>query len=121
MRCFLRPLNITYKDPVTNREVRNKLRDAIGNNDLLSIVTKHKLKWYGHILSASDMTKTILQGTVKGTRGRGRQRKNWEDNIKDLTGLEYDESVRAVEDRVGWRRIVETSCVAPQRPSRLSD
>ena len=54
------------------------------------------------------MTKTILQGTVKGTRKRGRQRKRWEDNTKDWTGLEFGESVRAVEDREGWRRIVET-------------
>ena len=28
------------------------------------------------------MTKTSLQGTIKGTRRRVRQRKRWEDNIK---------------------------------------
>ena len=32
------------------------------------------------------MVKTILQGVVKRTRRRGRLRKTWLDNIKDLTG-----------------------------------
>ena len=33
------------------------------------------------------MVKTIMQGTLKGTRGRVRQRKRWEDNIKGTTEL----------------------------------
>ena len=63
------------------------------------------------------MTKTILQGTVKGTRRRDRQRRRWKDNIKDCTRLEYDEYVRAFEDRdrEGFRRIVEASSVLPSR------
>ena len=64
------------------------------------------------------MVKIILQGTVKGSRRRGRQRKRWGNNIKDLTGLDFGESFKAVEDRVGWRRIVETSTAVSQRPSR---
>ena len=59
------------------------------------------------------MTNTSLQGTVKGTRRRGRQGKKWEDNIKDWTGLESGESVRAVDDKGGWKRIIETSSVVP--------
>ena len=45
------------------------------------------------------MTKTILQGTVRGTRRRGRQRKRWEDNIKEWTGLDFPETQRAADDR----------------------
>ena len=118
MRCYRRLLKIIYKLYLTNEEVRNKIQDAIGkHDDLFSIVKKRKLRWYGHISRASGMVKTISQGTVKGTRGR--QRKTWEDNIKDWIGLEFGESVRAgayncmplvrvVEDLVGRRRNVET-------------
>lgn len=67
------------------------------------------------------MAKTILQGTVKGTRRRGRQKERWKDHIKDSTRLEFGESIRAVEDRAGWRHIVEKSSVVPQQPSRLTD
>ena len=42
------------------------------------------------------MARIILQGTVKGTRRNGAQRKRGEDSINDRTGLEFGESVRAV-------------------------
>ena len=40
--------------------------------------------WYGHVASSSGLAKTILQGTVKGGRRQGRQRKRWEDNIREM-------------------------------------
>ena len=36
-------------------------------------------KWFGHVSRSSGLAKTILQGTVKGKRKRGRQKKRWED------------------------------------------
>ena len=65
--------------------------------------------------------KTILQGTVKGARRRGRQKKRWEDNIKEWTGMGFGDSLRAAEDREGWKGIVATLSVVPQRPPRLRD
>ena len=67
------------------------------------------------------MAKTILQGTVKGGRRQDRQRKRWEDNIREWTGLEFGKSQRAVENREKWRKLVAKSSVVPQRPSRLRD
>ena len=43
----------------------------------------------GKTTSKSELAKTILQGTVKGGRRRGRQRKRWEDYIKEWTGQDY--------------------------------
>ena len=87
MRCYRRLLNISYKDHVTNEEVRSRIQNAIGvHDDLLTMVKKRKLRWYGHISRSSGMAKTILQGAVKGARRRGRQKKRWEDNIKEWTG-----------------------------------
>ena len=41
MRCYLRLLNISYKDHVTNEEVRRKIQAAIGEYDeLLTLVKK---------------------------------------------------------------------------------
>ena len=76
MRCYRRLLNISYKDHVTNEEVRNRIQNATGmHDDLPTIVKKRKLRWYGHISRCSGMAKTILQGSVKGARRRGRQTK----------------------------------------------
>ena len=57
------------------------------------------------------------QGTVKGGRRQGRQRKRREDNARDWTGLEFAMSQRAVEKRENWRKLVTKSSVVPQRPS----
>ena len=89
MRCYRKILHISYKDHVTNNEVRAKIQRATGPHE--------------------------------GGRRQGRQRKRWEDNIKKWTGLEFDKSQRAVENRGKWRKLVAKSSVVPQRPSRLRD
>ena len=84
MRCYRKILCISYKDHVTNEEVHAKIQQAIGlHEDPLIIVKRHKLQWYGHVSHSSCVAKTILQGTVKGGRRQGRQRKRWEDNIRE--------------------------------------
>ena len=113
-------LHISYKDHVTNEEVCAKIQQAIGpHEDLLMIVKRHKLQWYGHVSRSSGLSKTILQGTVKEGTRQGRQRNRREDNIREWTGLELDKSQRAVENREKWRKLVAKSPVVPQRPSRL--
>ena len=60
---------------------------------------------------SSGLAKTILQGIVKGGKRRGRQRKRWEDNIREWTGLEFTKSQRAAENMEKWRKLVVTSSV----------
>ena len=79
----MRLLNISYKDHVMNKEVRNRIQNATGVHDDLTMVKKQKLRWYAYISRSSGMAKTIMQGTVKGARMRGRQKKRWEDNIRN--------------------------------------
>ena len=67
------------------------------------MVKKRKLRWYGHISRSSGMAKTILQWTVKGERRRGRQKRRREDNIKELTELEFGDYPTAAEDREGLK------------------
>ena len=85
MRCYQRLLHISYKDHVTNEEVRRKIRAAVGEYDelLLTLIKKWKLRWFGHVSRSSGLAKTILQGTVKGKRKRGMQKKRWGKNIKE--------------------------------------
>ena len=94
------PKNTLYKNHVTNEAFRRKIQAAIGEYDvLLTPVRKWKLRWFGHVTRASGLAKTILQGTVKGQRKRGRQKKRWEDNIKGWTGMDFANSTRAAENR----------------------
>ena len=76
MRCYREILHISYKDHVTNEEVRAKIQQAIGpHEDHLTIVKRRKLQWYSHVSRSLGLAKTILQGTVKGGRRQGRKRK----------------------------------------------
>ena len=77
------------------------------------------MKWYGHITRASGLAKTVLQGTVRGGRRRGRQRKRWEDNIRDWTGLELSDAMRRAEERKEWRMLVARLCGAPTVPKTM--
>ena len=78
MRCYGKILCISYEDYVTNEEARAKIQQAIGpHEDLLTVVKRRTLQWYGHVFRSSGLAKTILQGTVKGggedkaDKGRG--------------------------------------------------
>ena len=69
-----------------------------------------------------------LQGAEKGGFGEAlaaddmpRQRKRWEDSIREWTGQEFGKSQRAVENREKWGKVVAQSSVVPQRPWRSRD
>ena len=84
-------------------------------------IKRRKLQWYGHVSRSSGLAKTFLQGTAKGGRRQGKERKRREDNIGEWTGLEFVKSQRAVENKEKWRKLVAKSSVVHQRPSRLRD
>ena len=120
MRCYQRLLNISYKDHVTNAVVRRKIQAVIEKYDeLLTLVKKRKVRWFEYVSSSSGLAKTILQGTVKGQRKRGRQKKTSEDNINEWTGMDFASSTRAAENRSRCKGIVANSCLGPRRPLKI--
>ena len=58
--------------------------------------------WYGHITRSTELANMILQGTLQGGRGKGRQKMRWEDNISEWTGLGLGEALRKAEGREKW-------------------
>ena len=70
------------------------------------------------------LARTILESTVRGERRQGRQKKRWEDNIREWTGLEFAKSQRAVQNterEKKWKKLVVKSSVVPERSLRLRD
>ena len=87
MRCYCKILRISYKDHVTTEEVHAKIQQTTEpHKDLLTIVKRQKLQWYGHVSRSSGLAKTILQGTVKGGRRQGRQGKMEKTGCKIICG-----------------------------------
>ena len=51
---------------------------------------------------------------MQGGRRRGQQKKRWENNISEWTGLKFCNAVREAENKIKWRERVAMS-VVPQR------
>ena len=66
MRCYRKILRISYKDNVTNEEVRAKIQQAVNGPHLLTTVQGRKLQWCGHVSRSSGLAKTILQRRSEG-------------------------------------------------------
>ena len=82
----------------TNEWVLNK---AGVKRELLDTVRARKLAYCGYTMrkQGSCLQKEIRQGTIPGTRRRGRPRTAWMDNIKTWTALSVEESVRMTGQR----------------------
>ena len=71
MRCLRQLLNISYRDRITNIEVRNRVTIEIDpHSELLAMVIAKKLRWFGHVTRSNSISKTILQGSIEGKRRR---------------------------------------------------
>ena len=101
-------LRISYKDHVTIEEVCAKIQEANGSHeDLLTIVNRRKLQWYGHVSCSSGLAKSILQGTVKGGRRQGRRK---EDVGRQHQGMDRPGVCQVQEGSGEQGKMEETGC-----------
>jgi hypothetical protein len=116
-KCLRKLLRISYLEHKTNDYVRSKVRSYVGPQEsLLSTVKRRKLAWFGHVNRHDSLCKTIMQGTVEGGRKRGRQKKNWSDNVKEWTNMAMPELLKIAADRTMWRETCALSTLmSPQR------
>ena len=115
MRCYRRLLGISYKDHVRNATIRQLIAaHTVNYEDLLTVVKRRILRWYGHITRGNGISKTILQGSVQGARRRGAQHKRWTDNVQKWTGCSFATTQSMAHDRQSWRKMVWSSAL--QRP-----
>jgi len=104
-----RILGITWKDMVTNEEVRKRT----GMGKLEDTLRKSRLRWFGHVhrMDINRIPKQALRWTPKeGKRKPGRPRKNWNSTVlEDLKTIRmsWEEAETSAGDRTMWR-----SCVA---------
>ena len=113
-KCYRRILNIKFQDKVSNERLHQMLDEAIGSRDqLMDIIKRRKLKWYGHVTRGNGLSKTILQGTVQGKRKQGRPKKTWMDNIKEWTGMNHNQIKSKASNRNQWKELVHSINGAP--------
>ena len=83
------------------------------HEDLLTIIKRRKLQWYGHLPFIRSGQNHLARHCERGKKTRqtegevGRQHREW-------TSLEFAKSQRAVENREEWRKLIVKSSVVPQ-------
>ena len=102
MWTYRRMLKISWTDKITNEEVLDRINVE---TRLLAKIQSKKLKYFGHIIRHDSLQRTILDGKVNGTRGRGRPRTTWTTNICQWSYLRYPQAVQKAQSRDEWRTI----------------
>ena len=95
MWCYRRLLRVSWKDKRTNDWVLSKVGCEVM---LRKTIDSRKLRYFGHI-SRKDgsIVKLIMQGTVEGSRGRGRPSTSWTDDIKRNSEVSFTAATRLEE------------------------
>ena len=104
MWTYRRLGRISWKEKKTNKAVLNMF--GLKSTGLMSTVRKRITRYYGHIRRHNSIQKSLVEGMVEGTRGRGRKRTNWVDNVTRYAGMGINDCARKVMDRKGWRIVV---------------
>ena len=82
MRCLRRIQEITRRNRVRNKVVRQELKFE----PILKKIFKQQLKWFGHLMRMINSwpVKKVCQARMIAKRKRGRRSKTWENSIVDI-------------------------------------
>ena len=104
--CYRRVLRV----PWTTKRRNEDILEEVGGRQLSlwNSVVARKLRYFGHIMRKEDgnLEMCIITGMAEGTRGRGRPRRAWSEDIKDWTHLSTEEALRLTRHRAAWISVV---------------
>ena len=101
MWMYRRITKTSWKEKKTNKEVLKQL--GIPKTEIVNTIKRRKLAYYGHVRRHETLQKKILEGKIEGERGRGRRRKSWIENIKEMTGASINHCCEIAKHRSKWR------------------
>jgi len=84
----------------------NLEQDGAGKG-LIKSVARLKLQYFRHVVrgSAGELSLTILEGAVNGTKHQGAPRMSSIHNVLKWSGKTYGELKALAQDRKKWRRL----------------
>ena len=80
MRMVRWMCGVKLQDRVPSKELRGRL----GLDDIISVLQRNRLRWYGHELRKedNDWVKKYMEYEVEGARPRGRPKKTWREIVE---------------------------------------
>ena len=104
MKCYRKILRISWTEGKTNASVLEQL--GVKAPQLLNLIKKQKLSYFGHIKQHNTLEKLFLEGTCEGRRGRGRPRRRWTQDIGEWMGVSTVEAGRQALERGEFHQAV---------------
>ena len=104
MKCYRKILRISWTERKTNASVLEQL--GVKAPQLLNLIKRQKLSYFGHIKRHNTLEKLFLEGTCEGRRGRGRPRRRWTQDIGEWMGVSTVEAGRQALKRGEFRQAV---------------
>ena len=112
MDMYRRMLRISWTEHRTNNSILEELEPA---RRFLAEVKRRKLQYFGHVVRANNLCTHVLHDIVAGKRRRGRPRRRWTDDIKQL---DWNIRCRVCSARKGQKRVESLGVrVSDLRPS----
>jgi len=75
---------------------------------------RRKLGLFGHVMRSDGLEKGMMLAHGNGRRRRGRPRRKWMDEIREVTGMKMVELRDVTTERKQWRRMVKRVARAPR-------
>jgi hypothetical protein len=105
MWCWRRMEKISWTDRVNNEIVLHRLKEE---RNILHTVRRRKANWLGHILRRNCLLKHIIERKIRGTKRRGRRRKQlltWPEGSKKILEVEGGSSGSHSLENSVWKRL----------------
>ena len=99
------------------------MHHRLWRNKYGSFIKCQRIRWLGHIDRMQDTAiPKKIYGKLYATRGRGRPKMRWLDNVSmDLRKMDVKEWRDRARNREAWRRIVQEAKVHPELQRHLKE